>query len=76
MLKRSFLLSLLFLANSTVYAQSVQGDKETYMSDPIEPVNRLVWDFNYYVLDFVMTKDFIMYIFHFIINICNAFSTI
>lgn len=51
MFKRSFLLSLVFLASNTVYAQSVQGDKETYMSDPIEPVNRLVWDFNYYVLD-------------------------
>jgi len=51
MLIRIFIPLLFLLANSNAYAQSIQGDKETYMSDPIEPVNRLVWDFNYYVLD-------------------------
>ena len=42
-----FLLSTSF----SLSAQTAQGDDSTYMSDPIEPVNRLVWDFNYYVLD-------------------------
>lgn len=41
---------MLFVCN-TADAQDVQGDQETYMSDPIEPVNRWIWDFNYYVLD-------------------------
>lgn len=42
--------SLLLISFSTS-AQTIKGDDSTYMSDPIEPVNRLVWDFNYYVLD-------------------------
>ncbi|MDN2662871.1 VacJ family lipoprotein [Psychromonas sp. 14N.309.X.WAT.B.A12] len=48
---RILLPTLLLMVSSSAFAQSVQGNKETYMSDPIEPVNRLVWDFNYYVLD-------------------------
>lgn len=34
-------------------AQTVNGDYEyqTHMSDPIEPVNRVLWDFNYLILD-------------------------
>ena len=51
MLIRIFIPFLFLLTNGSTYAQSVEGDKETYMSDPIEPVNRLIWDFNYYVLD-------------------------
>lgn len=51
MLHRTLLSLCLILISHNTYSQSVQGDRETYMSDPIEPVNRLVWDFNYYVLD-------------------------
>ncbi|PKF62910.1 ABC transporter [Psychromonas sp. psych-6C06] len=37
----------------TVNAQNAQGDYEylTEMSDPIEPINRVIWDFNYLFLD-------------------------
>jgi len=33
----------------TAIAQTVNGDYEyqTHMSDPIEPINRVIWDFNY-----------------------------
>ncbi|RBW47434.1 VacJ family lipoprotein [Psychromonas sp. B3M02] len=51
MFRRHLLPALLLMLGSNAFAQSVQGNKDTYMSDPIEPVNRLVWDFNYYVLD-------------------------
>jgi phospholipid-binding lipoprotein MlaA len=51
MLIRKLLPALLLFASSSSFAQTVQGDSNTYMSDPIEPVNRLVWDFNYIVLD-------------------------
>lgn len=51
MLQRMLLSLCLILVSNNTYSQSMKGDKETYMSDPIEPVNRLVWDFNYYVLD-------------------------
>jgi len=49
MLKRTFLIFLLF--SNAAFAQSVNGDSQYQMSDPIEPVNRLIWDFNYNVLD-------------------------
>lgn len=42
--------AMLFIGNAA-YSQSMQGDRETYMSDPIEPVNRWIWDFNYYIMD-------------------------
>lgn len=51
MLIRHWLPALLLFATSSSNAQTVQGDTATYMSDPIEPVNRLVWDFNYTILD-------------------------
>jgi phospholipid-binding lipoprotein MlaA len=38
------------------YSQTMQGDKDIYMSDPIEPINRWIWDFNYYVLDAYIYK--------------------
>lgn len=36
-----------------VSAQTANGDYEyqTHMSDPIEPINRVLWDFNYLILD-------------------------
>lgn len=34
-----------------LYAQTVDGDPQYRMSDPIEPVNRLIWKFNYQILD-------------------------
>jgi phospholipid-binding lipoprotein MlaA len=39
-------------------AQTVNGDYEhqTYMSDPIEPINRVIWDFNYLYLDAYIFK--------------------
>jgi len=38
---------------TVVTAQTANGDYEylTHMSDPIEPINRAVWDFNYLFLD-------------------------
>lgn len=44
-----FVFLLLFPLFSS--AQTANGDPKTEMSDPIEPVNRLFWDFNYKVLD-------------------------
>jgi phospholipid-binding lipoprotein MlaA len=32
-------------------AQTVDGDPQYQMSDPIEPVNRVIWDFNYKIMD-------------------------
>jgi len=49
MLKKYFFVFLLF-SNSTL-AQTVNGDSQYQMSDPIEPVNRLIWKLNYNVLD-------------------------
>lgn len=34
-----------------LFAQTVNGDLQYQMSDPLEPVNRVIWDFNYKVLD-------------------------
>lgn len=45
---------LLSLFGSISIAQPVQPkdiEEEVYMSDPLEPVNRWIWDFNYDVLD-------------------------
>lgn len=52
------LLALLTMLPIIVEAQTVEGDYEyqTYMSDPIEPINRVVWDFNYLVLDTYVYK--------------------
>ncbi len=44
-----FVFLLLFSSFSS--AQTVNGDPQYQMSDPVEPVNRLIWDFNYQVLD-------------------------
>lgn len=49
MLKRYFFVFLLF--SNASFAQTVNGDSQYQMSDPIEPVNRLIWEFNYNVLD-------------------------
>ena len=51
MLTRHLFSIFLLFASLSVSAQTIQGNDSTYMSDPIEPLNRLVWDFNYYVLD-------------------------
>jgi len=50
MLIRIFLLLTLLLPGFSA-AQMVNGDPQYQMSDPIEPVNRLIWDFNYKLLD-------------------------
>ena len=41
-----------------VSAQTANGDYEyqTQMSDPIEPINRVIWDFNYLFLDAYIYK--------------------
>jgi phospholipid-binding lipoprotein MlaA len=49
MLKITFFIYLLF--SNALFAQTVHGDSQYQMSDPIEPVNRLIWEFNYKVLD-------------------------
>lgn len=45
---------VLFIALFTSFnssSQTLAGESSHYMPDPIEPVNRLIWDFNYYILD-------------------------
>ena len=51
------LATMIFMPIST-HGQTVNGDYEyqTHMSDPIEPVNRVIWDFNYLVLDAYIYK--------------------
>ncbi|MFT6987283.1 MAG: phospholipid-binding lipoprotein MlaA [Psychromonas sp.] len=44
-----FVFSLLLPCISS--AQMVNGDPQYQMSDPLEPANRLIWDFNYKILD-------------------------
>lgn len=39
------------LFSTILPAQTVDGDPQFQISDPIEPVNRLMWDFNYQILD-------------------------
>ena len=41
----------LLLFSNIASAQLVNGDPQYQMSDPFEPVNRVIWDFNYKVLD-------------------------
>lgn len=60
-MRKGFLLLLLvYLLNIpiTVFSQTVKGDYEyqTHMSDPIEPINRVLWDFNYLFLDAYIYK--------------------
>lgn len=50
MLIRIFLVLSLLLPGLSL-AQMINGDPQYQMSDPIEPVNRLIWDFNYKLLD-------------------------
>ncbi|MCG6199808.1 VacJ family lipoprotein [Psychromonas antarctica] len=50
MLKRIFFI-FSFLFSCFSVAQTANGDSQHQMSDPIEPINRLIWDFNYQVLD-------------------------
>lgn len=54
-MRKGVLLLFVCLLNMPIIvsAQTVNGDYEyqTYMSDPFEPVNRVIWDFNYQVLD-------------------------
>ena len=49
MLKIFFIVFLLFA--NTSFAQTFNGGSEYQMSDPVEPINRLSWEFNYKVLD-------------------------
>jgi len=51
MIKRLILVPCFLLFSVVATAQTANGDSNTYMSDPIEPINRWIWDFNYYVLD-------------------------
>ena len=46
-----FLFLFLILSPTTLFAQTVHGDKNTNISDPLESLNRVIWDFNYKVLD-------------------------
>lgn len=48
---RFLLLASMLFSSHFALAQTVHGDSSTHMSDPVEPINRLVWDFNYAVLD-------------------------
>ena len=50
LLTRVALLFVVLFSNFSS-AQTVDGDPQYQMSDPIEPVNRLIWDFNYQILD-------------------------
>lgn len=50
MLMRLCFIFLLLFSNHS-FALRVNGDPQYHMSDPIEPVNRLIWKFNYKVLD-------------------------
>lgn len=45
-----FFLGLILFSHIT-HAQLTNGDPQYQMSDPFEPVNRVIWDFNYKVLD-------------------------
>lgn len=59
MRKGALLLSACLLTMpAVVVAQTANGDYEylTHMSDPLEPVNRVVWDFNYLFLDAYVYK--------------------
>lgn len=49
MLIRLFIIVLCF--PGILSAQTANGDPQYQMSDPLEPVNRLIWDFNYNILD-------------------------
>ena len=59
-MRKGFLLfAMCWLSVPTIaVAQTANGDYEylTEMSDPIEPVNRVIWDFNYLVLDAYIYK--------------------
>jgi len=54
----TILLGCLLYIPMIVSAQTANGDfeYETHMSDPIEPVNRVIWDFNYLFLDAYIYK--------------------
>jgi phospholipid-binding lipoprotein MlaA len=79
MLKLTFFIFLLL--STAPFAQTVNGDSQYQMSDPIEPVNRLIWEFNYKVLDtylyrpvtksyiYVMPKDGRRAINNFVLNL-------
>ncbi|MEI6896943.1 MAG: VacJ family lipoprotein [Psychromonas sp.] len=58
-MKEKILLFVLLLAQPAItLAQTINGDYEyqTQMSDPIEPLNRIFWDFNYLYLDAYIYK--------------------
>lgn len=56
MLLRPLIYFLVLFVSSNACSQTVKGDRTRYMSDPIEPVNRWIWDFNYKVLDAYIYK--------------------
>ena len=56
MLIRTIIAFVILLLSAGVNSQSMKGDKDIYMTDPIEPINRWIWDFNYYVLDAYIYK--------------------
>jgi phospholipid-binding lipoprotein MlaA len=59
-MRKGVLLILVCLFNMPIStsAQTINGDYEnqTHMSDPIEPINRVIWDFNYLFLDAYIYK--------------------
>jgi phospholipid-binding lipoprotein MlaA len=59
-MKKGILLisACLFSMPILTFAQTINGDYEyqTHMSDPIEPINRVIWDFNYLFLDAYIYK--------------------
>tara|TARA_R110001583_G_scaffold26571_3_gene95756 strand:+ start:23821 stop:24615 length:795 start_codon:yes stop_codon:yes gene_type:complete len=59
-MSKTIRLLLICLLNIPIIAtaQTASGDYEyqTHMSDPIEPINRVVWDFNYFILDAYVYK--------------------
>jgi len=59
-MKKKFITAILFFSSMPIIAsaQTANGDYQylTQMSDPIEPVNRVVWDFNYLILDAYIYK--------------------
>jgi len=48
---RSLLSTSLLVVSCMSHSQTMQGESDIYMSDPIEPINRWIWQFNYYALD-------------------------
>ncbi len=53
---RFFIFVILFFSFSMAYANQDTTDPQPTMSDPFEPVNRVIWYFNYDILDTYVLK--------------------